>query len=141
MGPPGPASVPLPSATDRASSTLRRLLDIIFATALLLIVAPLIAVLVIVLYVRRPGRVLTAVSVRGPTGKVFDAYRLNTAQATSLEPTSPSVTTDNWIRHSGLDRLPELWNVLAGDMTLFRTSGPGPNRVDQPSTNARSRSA
>jgi lipopolysaccharide/colanic/teichoic acid biosynthesis glycosyltransferase len=112
-----------------APSTARRSLDIIGASVGLLILGlPLLAVMAAVRLTSRGPAIFTQIRV-GERGRPFVMYKLRTMRMGAVGPEvtatdDPRVTRiGRFLRRSSVDELPELWNVLCGDMTLV---GPRP---------------
>jgi lipopolysaccharide/colanic/teichoic acid biosynthesis glycosyltransferase len=108
---------------------MRRFLDVVVAAAGLLILSPLFALLAIAVKRSSPGPALHRGERVGRGGKLFWLYKLRsmcTGQAgPAITPAGdPRVTPlGSWLRRTKLDELPQLINVLAGDMSLV---GPRP---------------
>ena len=112
-----------------ANAALRRLLDVTVAGALLLVVAPLLAVLALLARATSPGTALFRQTRIGRNGRPFVLLKLRTMRASTSGPAitygaDPRITPlGAWLRRTKLDELPQLWNVLRGDMSLV---GPRP---------------
>ena len=108
---------------------LKRLLD--FATALvtLVVLSPLIAVIALLVRSKLGSPILFKQERPGLRGQPFTLIKfrtmLNARDATgALRPDAERLTDfGRWLRSTSLDELPELWNVLKGDMSLV---GPRP---------------
>jgi len=114
--------------------TLKRLEDVIGAAAGLLILSPLMLVLAILIKRDSPGPVLFIQDRCGERGKVFRLIKFRTMRIDAEENTGPVWTVENdprctrigaFLRRFNLDELPQLWNVLRGEMSLL---GPRPER-------------
>lgn len=108
---------------------IKRLIDIAAAASLLLILSPLIVAVAVALLLDVGSPVLFRQVRPGLHGEPFTLVKFRTMHgARSGE---PAATTDEqrltrlgrWLRASSLDELPELWNVLRGEMSLV---GPRP---------------
>jgi exopolysaccharide biosynthesis polyprenyl glycosylphosphotransferase len=111
-----------------------RVLDVVIALALLALAA--LPMLVIALLVRRdsPGPALYRQRRVGLRGKTFVIYKFRTMHIGAEAETGPiwakrgdprCTPLGRRLRRFGLDELPQLFNVLAGDMSLV---GPRPER-------------
>ena len=117
------------------SSTLKRALDLFGGTVLALVTAPLFPLLV--LFVRlTPGPVFIRQIRIGEHGRPFTIYKFRTmgadaerhGQALWAVRHDPRVTeVGRLMRRFRLDELPQLWNVLRGEMSLV---GPRPERPE-----------
>jgi len=108
---------------------LKRLFDVILSALLLLISAPLVA-LIILLIRMESGRPAIFRQLRvGREGRIFTAYKFRTMFMRDLNEETTDLYTRNddrrvtragrWLRKLRLDELPQLWNVLKGDMSLI----------------------
>src|SRR6266478_4822174 len=108
---------------------LKRLCDIIASAALLVIGSPLVALIVLLIWMES-GRPAIFRQLRvGCEGHIFTAYKFRTMFMRDLnEETTdlytrkddPRVTrAGRWLLKLRLDELPQLWNVFKGDMSLI----------------------
>jgi lipopolysaccharide/colanic/teichoic acid biosynthesis glycosyltransferase len=112
-----------------ALSVPRRTLDIIGSClGLVLLAVPLLAVMALIRLTSRGPAIFVQVRV-GERGRLFAMYKLRTMGVAAIGPDvtatdDPRVTPiGRYLRRTSVDELPELWNVLRGDMTLV---GPRP---------------
>ncbi|XAS70335.1 sugar transferase [Micrococcaceae bacterium Sec5.1] len=122
--------------------TLKRLMDIVVSAAALLCLAPLLAVLALIVTLDSPGPVLFRQERIGRRGTTFQMLKFRSmvvdAEARLEElrgkdqgagvlfkmREDPRITKcGRWMRKYSLDELPQFWNVLAGNMSLV---GPRP---------------
>lgn len=107
---------------------VKRGLDIVGAFLGLLVLAPVLAVCAFLVRVRMGKPILFTQERAGEGGKPFVIYKFRTmrtaAGETSPEDDEERITSIGQVlRDTTLDELPELWNVLKGDMSLV---GPRP---------------
>jgi len=108
---------------------LKRLFDIVAASLGLLLLSPAIAVVAYMIR-RRLGSPILFRQVRpGMNGKPFEMVKFRTmrdavdAHGNALPDAQRMTPFGSFLRSSSLDELPELWNVIKGDMSLV---GPRP---------------
>jgi lipopolysaccharide/colanic/teichoic acid biosynthesis glycosyltransferase len=135
----GIETITIPSPTPVAGgwyAPLRRVLDFMAALMLLVVSGPvlLLAALIVRLTSRGPAFYTQIRTGRG--GRPFTIYKLRTMvdNCESLTgprwtmPGDPRITPIGWLlRRTHLDELPQLLNVLKGDMSLI---GPRPERPE-----------
>lgn len=126
---------------------LKRALDVVGAAALLVLLAPVLATLATLVRLSSPGPILFRQQRAGVGGRPFTFYKFRSmyidAEARKQElaalneadgpvfkmKNDPRVTPiGRFIRRFSLDELPQLWNVLIGDMSLV---GPRPPTLDE----------
>lgn len=107
-------------STDRA---VRRLLDVVVASTLLLLMIPLMAVIALAVLVLTGTPILSRDRHVGFEGKPFDRLRFRTLRYGRGPELSRLTPLGARLRVRGLDQLPQLWNVLRGDMSVV---GPRP---------------
>ena len=113
---------------------LKRTEDILGAFAGLVISAPAIALAAIMVKASSPGPIFYRQERCGETGTVFSLIKVRTMKIDAEEDSGPVFTQRDdprvtgvgaFLRRHNLDELPQLWNVLRGDMSLV---GPRPER-------------
>jgi len=113
---------------------VKRAFDIVLSIALLLLFLPVLLVLALAITIDSPGPVFYRQRRIGRDGRVFRIAKLRTMVANAEEETGPVWATPGdaratrvgvFLRRTSLDELPQLWNVLRGDMSLV---GPRPER-------------
>lgn len=109
--------------TAWSTSATRRGLDILGASIALVLVAPLLVTVALVSALVDGFPVLFRQPRPGKDGVPFDLLKLRTMTAPS--PGEPQALTrlGSLLRSTSVDELPQIWNVLIGDMSLV---GPRP---------------
>ncbi len=106
---------------------LKRLGDIIGALLLIVILSPVFLTLFILQKILNPGPALYSQERIGRGGKPFRIYKFRTMIVDAEKDGIPQLEADNDIRLTGfgrrlrahhIDELPQLWNVLKGDMSF-----------------------
>jgi exopolysaccharide biosynthesis polyprenyl glycosylphosphotransferase len=113
---------------------LKRTEDIVGSLAGLILASPVIAVAAVAIKASSPGPAFFRQERCGEKGRPFTLYKLRTMRTDAETSTGPVFASENdprttpfgaWLRRWNLDELPQLWNVLKGDMSLV---GPRPER-------------
>jgi lipopolysaccharide/colanic/teichoic acid biosynthesis glycosyltransferase len=128
----------------RLDAFAKRALDLLGATALLLVLAPLLAVVALLVKLDSPGPVLFRQERVGRGGRPFVCLKLRSMRQGADQQVhaayvaerirqglpllklqaDPRITrTGRLLRATSIDELPQLWNVLRGEMSLV---GPRP---------------
>lgn len=107
---------------------MKRALDLVAALALLVLLSPVLAVALVAVRLSLPGPALYRARRVGKDGREFDMFKLRTMSAGHgpriTAAGDPRITrVGRILRDARLDELPQLWNVLTGDMSLV---GPRP---------------
>jgi Undecaprenyl-phosphate glucose phosphotransferase len=111
---------------------VKRAIDIVFAGTALIALIPLLTLVAIAIKLDSPGRVIFRQTRHGFNGKPFNILKFRTMtvvedgdsvkQATRLDKRVTRVGF--WLRRTSIDELPQLINVLKGEMSLV---GPRPH--------------
>ncbi|PZG00488.1 UDP-galactose phosphate transferase [Micromonospora endophytica] len=119
------------SANRRPYDRWKRLLDLLAAILVLVLGAPLMALIALVVLVAHGRPVLFRHKRPGLHGELFEMVKFRTMR--HPDPDRGLVTdaqrltrAGRWLRASSLDELPEFWNVLRGEMSVV---GPRPHLV------------
>ena len=103
--------------------SLKRAVDVAGALGLLIATSPLHAAAAVAVW-RPMGRPIVFRQLRvGCGGRLFTLWKLRTMRATGGDDAARLTPVGRWLRALSLDELPQLWNVLRGDMSLV---GPRP---------------
>jgi lipopolysaccharide/colanic/teichoic acid biosynthesis glycosyltransferase len=111
------------------NSTVKRLVDVTFAGLALLLVSPMLAVVGLCVRINMGAPVLFRQVRAGHLGKPFTLFKFRTMRDAGSGPVDPLsdgqrlTRLGRMIRRLSFDELPQLWNVLRGDMSLV---GPRP---------------
>lgn len=112
---------------------IKHLFDIIFSLTLIILLAPLILFIALLIWVTMGRPILFRQRRVGYQGQVFTIYKFRTMteerdENGNLLPDEQRLTRfGRFLRETSLDELPELFNVLKGDMSLV---GPRPLLVE-----------
>jgi exopolysaccharide biosynthesis polyprenyl glycosylphosphotransferase len=130
-----------PPSLPRSSRAVKRLIDVLIAGVSLILFAPLLLVLAIAIKLDSRGPVLFSQERVGKGGTRFRVLKLRTMVADAEEQRAallaesgdpnwllldkdPRITrVGRWLRRLSLDELPQLWNVVRGEMSMV---GPRP---------------
>lgn len=113
-------------------SWLKRAFDILGAGAGLVLLSPLLALVALLIRLDSPGPVLFPQERYGLGGRTFRIYKFRTMTAAASREVFRQATVGDVritrlggiLRRTSIDELPQLFNVLAGDMSLI---GPRPH--------------
>lgn len=107
---------------------LKRLLDVVLAGLLLIVSAPVIAIVALVVRASDGAPALFRQERIGVDNEPFTLYKFRTMKQRAASGEEDIYTRANdpritrvggWLRKLRLDELPQLWNVLRGDMSLI----------------------
>ena len=108
---------------------MKRLVDIFLSSAMLVLLSPIMAIVAIAVRIDLGAPVLFRQVRTGLKGRPFTLYKFRTMRGAHSGELAPDRDEERLtafgrrLRARSLDELPELWNVLRGDMSLV---GPRP---------------
>jgi sugar transferase EpsL len=111
----------------------KRLVDLLVSSIALILLAPLMAAVAVLLWLTMGSPIFFRQARAGYQGSPFTLFKFTTMQGVrdaqgQLLPDKDRLTKVGiFLRRVSLDELPQLWNVLIGDMSLV---GPRPLLVD-----------
>lgn len=117
-----------------AELCIKRAFDIVASALGLILLSPLFALIALQVKLSSRGPVFYSQERIGLYGLPFHIYKFRTMVTDAEEAGLPQLTHDNdpritkighWLRKYRLDELPQLWNILRGDMSIV---GPRPER-------------
>lgn len=108
--------MPKPKPND-FSWWANRLIDWIVALLLLIVLSPVMLAIMTLMYVYSPGAIFSLTWHVGERGKLFRVFRFRTKEVT-IEG-SKTTPLGRWMCRYNLDELPQLFNVLRGEMSLL----------------------
>jgi lipopolysaccharide/colanic/teichoic acid biosynthesis glycosyltransferase len=116
-------------ARGRAQQMVKRALDIVVAAVVLVVTTPLLVAIAALVRTTLGAPILFRQTRPGLRGRPFVLYKFRTMRSVmdaNGEPLADAMrltSVGSFLRATSLDELPELWNVLKGDMSLV---GPRP---------------
>jgi exopolysaccharide biosynthesis polyprenyl glycosylphosphotransferase len=126
---------PVFSGTSRFAAALQRLMDILLSVVGIVLAAPIIAVAGLLVKLTSRGSMIYRQDRLGRNEEEFEILKLRTMREDAEAATGavwsqgaadPRVTpVGRWLRRTRIDELPQLVNVLRGDMSIV---GPRPER-------------
>ena len=108
---------------------IKRTFDIVFSALMLILLSPIMAMTALMVKIKLGGPVIFVNYRPGKNGKVFALYKFRTMSNAKDENGILLPDSQRWtkfgkaLRATSLDELPQLWNILKGDMSLI---GPRP---------------
>lgn len=123
--------IPLDNLINKA---IKRLFDIVFSLIAIVISSTVMLTVALIIKVTSPGPILFKQERVGLNRKSFNMYKFRSMHVQKDEEEKAQWTTENdprktkfgsFIRKTSIDELPQLFNVLKGDMSLI---GPRPER-------------
>jgi len=119
---------------SRVTRFVKRMLDLSFSIILAIVTLPLMALTAIAIRLDSPGPLLYSQERVGENGAVFKIFKFRSMRTDAELAGKPVWARENddritrvgrLIRKARLDELPQLWNVMRGDMSFV---GPRPER-------------
>ena len=102
---------------------IKRAIDVCIA----LVASPFVCIVIIIMapliFVNDPGPIFYNAKRRGKDGKVFKMYKLRSMYVNAPDVRNKDGSTFNSSEDNSIDELPQMFNVLLGDMSLI---GPRP---------------
>jgi len=117
----------------RYSKLIKSILDRLVAAIALLLLCPLLLIIAIAIYIHMGSPILFTQPRPGKDGRIFTFYKFRTmtngrdADGNLLPDEKRLTDLGRFLRRTSLDELPQLWNILKGDMSLV---GPRPLKVE-----------
>lgn len=111
---------------------IKRIIDVITAALGLAVLSPLLLITAAAIRIESPGAVIFKQKRFGKDKRMFDIYKFRSMRADAPHdvPTNDLRESDKYIttvgrflRTTSIDELPQLWNIIKGDMSLI---GPRP---------------
>ena len=120
----------------RLNLAVKRTADIIFSAAGLIVLMPVLLISAILLEIFMPGPLFFKQQRVGKNGRLFNILKFRSMKVDKALEASHDFTRDaermtpfgKLLRRTKIDELPQLWNVLVGDMSLV---GPRPTVKEQ----------
>jgi Undecaprenyl-phosphate glucose phosphotransferase len=114
----------------------KRVFDLIFATLALLVLSPLMLGAALAIRLETGGPVLFRQKRHGYNDRVIEVFKFRSMYLDMMDPAARRIVTRDdprvtpvgrFLRRTSIDELPQLFNVLRGDLSLV---GPRPHAVD-----------
>jgi len=119
---------------------IKRSFDILGAFFGLIVISPILLIASILIKFSSKGPLIYLQERCGEDGRIFNLYKFRTMKVDAEKETGPVWASENdprrtavgqFLRRVNWDELPQLWNVLKGDMSLVGPRPERPHFVDQ----------
>jgi sugar transferase (PEP-CTERM system associated) len=119
---------------SKIKKNIKRLTDIILSTLLLIILAPILFVVMLLIKIDSKGPAFYSQERIGERHRIYRIYKFRSMFTDAEKKTGPVFTTKDddritrfgwFLRKWRIDEIPQLWNVLRGEMSFV---GPRPER-------------
>jgi len=123
--------MPFESALSRVLAlrpfVAKRVLDVSVAAVALIVLAPVLLLIALLIKLDSPGPIFFGQRRWGKDKSVIEVYKFRSMAIDRCDPTGVEQTIDNdprvtrlgrVLRRTNIDELPQLWNILKGDMSL-----------------------
>jgi lipopolysaccharide/colanic/teichoic acid biosynthesis glycosyltransferase len=130
------------AAKDESRLAVKRVVDILFGMIGLVLLTPLLVVVVVLVRLDSEGPAIVGHERAGRNGRRFIMYKFRTVaiEAAPAKPPSGSAVfkmqrdprvsrLSDFLRRTNIDELPQLFNVLVGDMSVVGPRPPTPEEV------------
>lgn len=123
-----------PHPLSRPYAFVKRSMDVACSLVGLVLASPILLIAAIAIRLESPGPILYRQTRVGKRGREFEIVKLRTMRVDAERNTGPVWATKDdprvtrvgsFLRAKRIDELPQLWNILRGDMSLV---GPRPER-------------
>ncbi|MEO7931673.1 MAG: sugar transferase [Chthoniobacterales bacterium] len=126
LDPVWPLQKGFPLSTDTHYASFKRILDILFALAALTLLAPIFGIVALIIRLESRGSIIFKQERVGWHRRSFMVLKFRTMYEREEEGSLYTQSNDSritpsgrWLRKLRLDELPQLWNVLIGDMSVI----------------------
>lgn len=119
---------------SRIQKLVKRSIDLVISLSMLVLLLPLIVLVAIIIKLESKGPVLFSQERVGENRKAYMVHKFRSMRSDAEENTGPVWAKENddritrvgeFIRKTRIDEIPQLWNVLRGEMSFV---GPRPER-------------
>lgn len=113
----------------------KRIFDLVFSILILIIATPIMVIVAILIRLTSSGPAIFSQERVGRFGKPYTMYKFRTMKQNAEKETGPVWAKENdpritplgkWLRKTRIDELPQLFNVIKGEMSFV---GPRPERA------------
>jgi lipopolysaccharide/colanic/teichoic acid biosynthesis glycosyltransferase len=139
-----------PGPAGGLSEAIRRVFDLVVSLTASVLTAPLVALLAAAIRLESPGHPIYTQTRAGRDGRLFAIYKLRTmvhgaefvGAGLAIQEGDDRITAlGRFLRRYSLDELPNLWNVLRGEMSVVGPRPTLPVQVEQYTPRQRGRLA
>ena len=115
---------------------IKSIIDKIFSISMIIFLSPLFCLIFILILINDPGPIFFRQKRVGINGKLFFLYKFRTMPIRTKEIASDKIEILNLklisriLRRTNLDELPQLFNILLGEMSLVGPRPALPNQIE-----------